>query len=184
MTSTGNLQSALSFTDAELADNRAGRLSAAQQARMTRGQKQGRIGMWIMVGVVVVFLVVIGAIFIPQSLGAQSSSSSAVPPWIIALVIVVVALIMFISFARTRRGIRGLTGTVLSVEGEANPKISSFGDANQVGVDTLYRVHIGPVNFPVQGPAQVNAFEKGKRYRAYYVKSTLPVLLSAEPLDS
>ena len=31
---------------------------------------------------------------------------------------------------------------------------------------------------------QVQAFEKGRRYRAYYMQSTLPVILSAEPLDS
>ena len=78
---------------------------------------------------------------------------------------------------------RNLTGGVLSVEGEANPKTSTFGDANQEGMDTMFRVRVGAINFPVQGPSQVNAFEKGKRYRAYYLKSTIPVLVSAERLD-
>jgi hypothetical protein len=181
---TQALQQALDFTEAELVENRAGRLSAAQSARMTRGQKTGRIGTYVMIGVVIVFIVVIAAVFLPQSLAAQPGSSSAIPPWIIIVVLLVVALIMFLSFARTRRGLRNLTGTVLSVSGVANPKVSTFGDANQVGMDTLFRVRVGDINFPVPGAAQVNAFEKGKSYRAYYLKSTVPVLISAELLDT
>jgi hypothetical protein len=99
-------------------------------------------------------------------------------------VILVVAGIMMLSFLRTRRGIRGLTGALLSVEGEAKPKASTYGDANTEGLDTIYRVRIGSVNFPLSNGSQVQAFDKGRRYRAYYVKSTLPVILSAEPLDS
>jgi hypothetical protein len=140
--------------------------------------------MYVMIVVVVVFLIVIAAIFLPQSLAAKSGSSSAVPPWIIIVVIVVVALIMFTSFARTRRGIRNLTGPLSSVEGAAKPKVSTFGDDNQAGMDTIFRVRIGDVNFPVQGRRQVDAFEKGKNYRAYYLKSTVPVLVSAELVGS
>jgi heme/copper-type cytochrome/quinol oxidase subunit 4 len=177
------LQKAFNFTESELAENRSGRMSAAQSARMTKGQKQSRVGMYVMIGIVVVFLVIVAVIFIPQSAAPQPASSSAIPPWIIVVVIVVVALIMLVSFAHTRRGIRGLTGALLSVDGEANPKASMFGDANQAGMDTIYRVRVGDVNFPVTGPSQVDAFDKGKRYRAYYVKSTVPVLISAELLD-
>lgn len=177
------LQKAFIFTAAELADNRAGRLSAAQNARMTKGQKQSRVGMYVMIGIVVIFLVVVAVIFLPGALAPQPANSSAIPPWIVVLVILVVALIMFVSFVRTRKGIRSLTGAVLSVEGIANPKTSSFGDTNQEGMDTIFRVRVGDLNFPVQGPSQVNAFEKGRRYRAYYLKSTVPVLISAEPLD-
>jgi hypothetical protein len=181
---TESLQKAFSFTDADLVANRAGKLSPTQSARMVKGQKTSRIGMYVMVGVVIVFIIVIAAVFLPQSLAAQPASSSAIPPWIIIAVIVVVGLIMFISFARTRRGISNLTGAVLSVEGVANPKVSSFGDANQEGMDTLFRVRVGTMNFAVPGPAQVNAFEKGKSYRAYYLKSTVPVLISAELIGS
>jgi hypothetical protein len=179
---SANLQAALNFTDADLADNRVGRLSPTQSARMAKGQKTSRVSMYVMIGVVVVFLVVVGVVFLPQSFAAQPGSSSAIPPWIIVLVIAVIALIMFISFARTRRGIRNLTGAVLSVDGVANPKISTFGDANQEMMNTLYRVRVGDMNFPVPGRAQVDAFEKGKSYRAYYLKSTVPVLISAEEL--
>jgi hypothetical protein len=182
--SAAALQKAFNFTDAELVENRAGRMSAAQSARMSRGQKQSRVGMYVMIGVVVVFLVVIAVIFLPQSASSEAPTSSAVPPWIIVVVIAVVALIMLVSFLRTRRGIRNLTGSLLSVEGAATPKTSTFGDANQVGLDTIHRVRIGEVNFPVPSASQVNAFERGKRYRAYYLKSTVPVLISAEPLDA
>jgi hypothetical protein len=178
------LRQALNFTDADLVENRAGRMSATQNARMTKGQAQSRVATIVVSIIFVALLVVIAIVVLPPSLAPQPATSSAVPPWIIGLVILVVAGIMAISFLRTRRGIRGLTGALLSVEGEANPKISSFGDANTDSIDTMYRVRIGSVNFPLHDASQVNAFEKGRRYRAYYVKSTLPVILAAEPLDS
>jgi hypothetical protein len=56
-------------------------------------------------------------------------------------------------------------------------------DANTGGVATMFRMHIGGVNFVLSSGSQVHAFEKGKRYRAYYVMGTLPVILSAEPLE-
>ncbi len=178
------LQRALNFTEADLAENRAGRLSAAQNARMTKGQSQGRVMTLVVLGVFVVLIAVIVFVVLPPSLAPQPANSSAIPPWIIGLVIVVVLAIMAVSFLRTKRGLRGLTGTLLHVDGEANPKSRSYGDANQEGFDTIHRVKIGGVNFPVASDIQVRAFEKGRRYRAYYVKSTLPVILSAEPLDS
>jgi hypothetical protein len=178
------LRRALNFTDADLVENRAGRMSADQLARMTRGQAQTRLANLVMLGVFVVLVVVIAIIVLPPSFAPQPAHSSQVPPWIIGLVILFFAAVILISFARTRRRSRGLTGALRSVEGDANPTARSFGDANQLGTDTMFRVHIGGVTFPVSGPAQVDAFEKGRRYRAYYVTSTLPVLLSAEALDS
>jgi uncharacterized integral membrane protein len=178
------LQNALSFTDADLAENRLGRMSASQAARMSKGQSQSRVATIVVAIIFVVLLIVIAAVVLPPSLAPQAATSSAVPPWIIGIVILVVAGIMALSFLRTRRGIRGLTGALLHVEGEANPKSSTFGDANQEGFDTIHRVKIANVNFPVASDLQVQAFEKGRRYRAYYVQSTLPVILSAEPLDS
>ena len=178
------LQKALNFTDADLVENRAGRMSATQSARMSKGQAQTKVASFVMLGVFIVIVVVIAIIVLPPSLAPQPANSSQVPPWIIELVIAFIAAVILISFARTRRKTRGLTGALLSVEGDANPTARSFGDANTLGTDTLFRVHIGGVSFPVHGPEQVNAFEKGRRYRAYYVRGTLPVLLSAEALDS
>lgn len=179
-----SLQKALNFTPAELAENRAGRMSAEQAARMARGQKQTGIANWVMLGVFAVILIVIAIIVLPPLFQPQPANSSSVPPWIIGLVILFIAGVMLLSFARTRRKSRGLTGALKSVEGPVNPTARSFGDANQLGTDTMYRIHIGGVSFPVQGPAQVDAFVKGKTYRAYYVTSTLPVLLSAERLEA
>jgi len=178
-----DLQKALNFTEADLVENRAGRMSAAQNARMTKGQSQGRVMTLVVLGVFVVLIAVIAFVVLPPSLAPQPANSSAVPPWIIGLVIVIVLAVMAVSFLRTKRGLRGLTGTLLTVEGDANPKASTFGDANTGGVDTMYRVKIGTVNFPLSNGSQVQAFEKGRRYRAYYVKSTLPVILAAEQLD-
>ena len=181
--STAALQKALNFTPAELAENRAGRMSAEQAARMAKGQKQTNVANIVMLGIFVVILVVIAIIVLPPLFAPQPPDSSSVPPWIIGLVILFMAGVILLSFARTRRKARGLTGALKSVEGPVNPTARSYGDANQLGVDTMFRVHIGSVNFPVTSAAQVDAFEKGKRYRAYYVTSTLPVLLSAERLE-
>jgi uncharacterized membrane protein (DUF485 family) len=178
------LQVALSFTDADLAENRLGRMSASQAARMAKGQSQSRVASVVMLVIFVALIIVIAIVVLPPSLAPQPATSSAVPPWIIGVVILVVAGVIMLSFLRARRGFRGLTGALLHVDGVANPKSSTFGDANQEGFDTIHRVHIGGMNFPLASDLQVRAFDKGRRYRAYYVKSTLPVILSAEPLDS
>jgi uncharacterized integral membrane protein len=178
-----SLQTAFGFTDAELAENRAGRMSAAQSARMVKGQSQGRVISLVMAGVFVVILIVIAIVVLPPSLKPQPAHSSATPPWIIGVTIAFVAGVLLLSFARTQRGMRGLTGALLSVEGEAKPRVMTVTDANTGGTATMFRVHIGGVNFVLANGSQVHAFDKGRRYRAYYVKGTLPVLLSAEPLD-
>ncbi len=81
---------------------------------------------------------------------------------------------------RSRRKIGGMTGTVLSVEGVAHPSSGVFGDANQLGVAVTHRVKVGSMTFAVAGAKQLFGFEDGAAYRAYYVKSTIPVLISAE----
>jgi hypothetical protein len=179
-----SLQSAFGFTDAELAENRAGRMSAAQTARMAKGASQGRVLNLVMLGVFVVILIVIAIVVLPPSLKPQPAHSSATPPWIIGLVIAGVAGVLLISYARTRRGMRGLTGTLFTVDGEANPRIMTVAASDAGGTATMFRVHIGGVNFVLTNASQVHAFDKGRRYRAYYVKGTLPVILSAEPLDT
>jgi hypothetical protein len=179
-----SLQTALGFTEAELAENRAGRMSAPQRARMSKGQSQGRVISLVMAGVFVIILILIALVVLPPSLKPQPAHSSETPPWIIGLVIAFIAGVLLLSFARTRRGMRGLTGALLSVEGEARPRVMTVTDANTGGAATMFRVHIGGVNFVLSNGSQVHAFEKGKRYRAYYVKGTLPVILSAEPLES
>ena len=175
-----SLEAVFEFSAAELAENRAGRMSSAQAGRMAKGAAQGRVLLFVVIGVFVVMLIVIAFVVLPPSLAPQPANSSAVPPWIIGLVIAFVAGVILISFVRTRRGLTGLTGALKTVEGAAKPRIWTVGDANTNSSDTLYRVHIGGINFVLSNAAQVHAFEKGRRYRAYYVKGTLPVLLSAE----
>lgn len=174
------LQAALDFTPDDLVANRAGRLSPSQQARMTKAQGQGRVFTIIMAVVIVVIIVVIAATVLPSVLAPQASGSSAISPGIIIAVIVVVAAIMALSLLRTRRGMTRLTGPVLSVTGIVHTSARGFEDET-VGGGAVFRVKVGNVSFPVMGPAQVDAFEYGKNYRAYYVKSTLPVIIAAEP---
>src|ERR1700761_6452549 len=101
--STAALQKALNFTPAELAENRAGRMSAEQAARMAKGQKQTNVANIVMLGIFVVILVVIAIIVLPPLFAPQPPDSSSVPPWIIGLVILFMAGVILLSFARTRR---------------------------------------------------------------------------------
>jgi hypothetical protein len=178
----GALQAALDFTDDDLVVNRAGRLSPTQQTRMGKTQGQGQIANIVFGIVFVVILVVIAFIVLPPLFAPQPEHSSAVPPGIIILVVVVVVGIIGLSFLRTRRKLRGVTGAVLAVEGEAKPNIRTTGNVDEVGVMTMYRIKVGSVTFAVSRADQVAAFRDGARYRAYYVQGTLPILISAEPL--
>jgi len=176
------LSTALNFTDDDLVANRAGRLSPAQQSRMTKAQGQGQIGNIVFGIVFVVILIVIAIVVLPPLFAPQPEHSSAIPPGIIILVVVVVLGIIGLSFLRTRRKLRGVTGAVLSTEGEAKGNIKATGNVDQMGVMMAYRVKVGSVTFAVSRADQVSAFRDGARYRAYYVQGTLPILISAEPL--
>ena len=178
----GALQAALDFTDDDLAANRAGRLSPAQQTRMGKTQGQGQIANIVFGIVFVVVLAVIAFIVLPPLFAPQPANSSAVPPGIIVLVIVVVLGIIGLSFLRTRRKLRGVTGAVLAVEGEAKGNVKATGNVDQADLMMMYRLKVGSVTFALHSADQVAAFRDGARYRAYYVKGTLPILISAEPV--
>jgi hypothetical protein len=97
-------------------------------------------------------------------------------------VVVVVLGIMAFTFLRTRRKLRGVSGAVFSTEGEAKGNVKATGNVDQMGMMMMYRIKVGSVTFAVSRADQVAAFQNGARYRAYYVKGTLPILISAEPL--
>jgi uncharacterized integral membrane protein len=174
------LQAAFNFTPADLPDNRAGKLSPTQQARMSVTKGRGQIVNIVMGVIFIAFIVVIAVVVLPQVTASQDPNSSAVPSWIIVLVIAVVVGIIALSFLRTRRKLTNLTGEVLTVEGVANTRARAF--AGEDTVDMIFRLSIGKMTFAVPGPQQLDAFEDGKTYRGYYVKGTLPILVSAEAL--
>jgi hypothetical protein len=178
----GALQAALDFTDDDLVANRAGRLSPTQQVRMTKAQGQGQVGNIVAVILFVVIIAVIAFFVLPPLFAPQPANSSAAPPGIIILVVAVVVGIIGLSFLRTRRKLRGVSGAVFSTEGEAKGNVKATGNVDQGGLMMMYRIKVGSVTFAVSRPDQVAAFQDGARYRAYYVKGTLPILISAEPL--
>lgn len=183
------LQSALGFTAADLEANRAGQLSDSQQSYMDTQSKRGKSLNLVMVGVFVAFIVIIVAVVLPKlssnSSGSSSGSSSSVPPWIIFVVLAVVALIMLRTFVKTSRGMGNVaTSAVLSVEGPAKTKAVRRGNVTDnvvIAPLAVYRVKVGNVNFPLDGK-KYGGFDDGVNYRCYYVKGTLPVLISAEEI--
>jgi hypothetical protein len=46
----------------------------------------------------------------------------------------------------------------------------------------MFRLTVGKVTFPLSSQQQLDGFVDGANYRCYYVKGTLPVLISAEEL--
>lgn len=183
------LQSALGFTAADLDANRAGRLSDSQQAHLDVDSRRGKSLNLVMVGVFVAFTAIIAVVVVPRmssnSTDPGSASSSSVPPWIIVAVIAVVALIMLRTFLKTARGMGNIrSGAVLSVEGPARTKAVTRGNVTDdvvIAPMAVYRVKVGNVNFPVDAKKH-GAFDDGVSYRCYYVKGTLPVLISAEQI--
>jgi preprotein translocase subunit SecG len=183
------LESALGFTPADLEANRAGRLSDAQQGFMDTQSKRGKSLNLVMVGLFVVFIVIIVAVVLPKlssnSTDSSSGSSSAVPPWIIFVVIAVIALVMLRTFIKTSRGMGNMSTTaVLSVQGPAKTKAVVRGNVTDNVVLApmgVYRVKVGNVNFPLDAK-KFSGFDDRVNYRCYYVKGTLPVLISAEEI--
>ncbi|MEO6471646.1 MAG: hypothetical protein ABIR57_07140 [Aeromicrobium sp.] len=178
-----SLQAALGFTSVDLEHNRAGRLSPAQQAHMTVQGKRGQTLNLVMGGVFVAFVIFIVVVVLPKTSGSESSGSSAVPPGVILGVLAVVGLVVGLTLVRTRRAMGGLsTGGVRSTEGPARTKARAYGNVDQMDVMPVYRLKVGAVTFPLPNARQLGAFEDGIAYRCYYVKGTLPVLISAEQL--
>jgi hypothetical protein len=46
----------------------------------------------------------------------------------------------------------------------------------------MHRLTVGGVTFPIPSGDQLAAFTAGRRYRVYYVKGTLPMVVSAEQM--
>jgi hypothetical protein len=177
----GTLQSVFQFTDDDLVANRAGRLSPAQQPRMAKQQSRAQTANIVFGIGFVVILVIVAIIVLPGVLAPQPAGSSAVPPGIIALVLVAVLGVVVFSFLRTRRKMRGVAGAVFTTEGEAKTRARAV-DVGDAGTAAMYRLTVGSVTFPLSSGEQLAAFTEGQRYRVYYVKGTLPVVVSAEPV--
>ena len=174
------LRSIWGFTEADLASNRAGRLSPTQQAKMTKAKGQSQVANLVFGVIFVVFIVVIAVIVLPPLLAPQLSNSSAVPPGIIVLVLAVVLGIIAFSLLRSRRKLNRVDGAVLMTEGEASVREGRAPVADQMLSFGVYRLKVGSVTFPISTAEQLRAFSDGQRYRVYYVKGTLPIVVAAE----
>ena len=183
------LQAALDFTPADLESNRAGRLSDSQQTFMDKESKKGRAFSLGMGGLMVVFVIIILTVVVPKmnsnSTDSSTGSSSAVPPGIIFAVLAVVALIVLWTVLRSRRGFGNMaTSAVLSVEGPAKVRAKVRGNVTDnimLVPMAVYRVKVGKVNFPLDAK-KYSGFVDGINYRCFYVKGTLPILISAEEI--
>jgi hypothetical protein len=176
---TSALNTAFDFTDDDLVANRAGRLSPTQQGKMSKLRGRAQVANLVFGAIFVVIIVVIAVIVLPGVLAPQPAGSSAVPPGLIALVLVGVLGIIVFSVLRGRRKLQGVAGAVLTTEGEAKTR-SGMVEVGDGGMGAIYRLTVGKVTFPLSSPDQLAPFTDGTRYRVYYVRGTLPVVVSAE----
>lgn len=176
------LRSTWGFTEADLASNRVGRLSPTQQARMTKAKGQSQIANVIFAVVFLGIIIAIAVFVLPPLMAPQPANSSAVPPGIIVLVLVLVVGIVAFSALRSRRKLNRLDGAVLTVEGEAKTREGRAEVADSMMSLGIYRLTVGSVTFPISTEGQLRAFTNGQRYRVYYVKGTLPVIVAAESI--
>ncbi|MCU1417046.1 MAG: hypothetical protein JWP32_1220 [Schumannella sp.] len=170
------LEAALKFTDEDLVANRAGRLGPTQQGRMTTMKGRSQVVNLAFGAVFLVVIVAIAAYVLPNYLTGAAASAA---PIIVVVVIVVIGLMAF-TFFRSRRKLGRMDGAVLMTEGEASGRMGMAPVADSA-VLPVYRLSVGKVTFALSTPEPLQAFTNGKRYRAYYVQGTLPILVSAEP---
>ena len=174
------LRATWGFTEADLVANRSGKLSPTQQAKMTKVKGQSQVVNLVFGAIFVVFLVVIGVIVLPPLLAPQPEHSSAVPPGIIVLVLVIVLGIIGFTVLRSRRKLTRVDGAVLMTEGEAKVREGRALVADDMVSLGVYRLKVGSVTFPISTATQLRVFSDGQRYRVYYVKGTLPIVVAAE----
>ena len=184
-----SLAEALGFTEEEIAENRAGRMSVAQRARMKTTRSWGRMGTVVMAVIVVAFIAVIAIVVLPKiSKGPGSSTSVLASIGVLALI----AVVMSISIQRTRRSLDKLVvARVETTEGVTRTREHKMGGNvgdpasgyTGTGGGIRYEVTIGDIRFFVRSKAVLDTFEDGRSYRGYYVGGgpVMVTLLSAEP---
>jgi hypothetical protein len=181
---------ALGFSPADLAANRAGRLSPAQAQRMRKYRTIGRAGASVVGLIALAFIGVIAFVILPQVSHEKGQGSSSAVPIVIG-VAAAIALIMTTSFLRTRRSLNRLvTGQVERAEGAAATRVHRIhgnvgdlpGGVPPHGGGDRYELTIGGIRFIVKSRAVLSAFQDGQQYCGYYVgQGLMATLLSAEP---
>jgi hypothetical protein len=158
------LRQAFRFDAADLAANRAGRVSSRQDALF----RAGRLGMWLSLAMfAAVMLGTVGlVVFFDRRLLTPQSPGSLWIPAAVTLVVIVAGLV------ESRRHLAAAGARkVLAAEGPAEILADTPGDC---------RIRLGGTSLRLPGVAALEAFEPGHAYRVYYVAGPVALGLSAE----
>jgi hypothetical protein len=166
------LRKAFGFEPADLAANRAGRLSARQTAVLRAGHGAMRLSF------AVFALVMLGsAALVAVMAGGERrpGTSQAVPAGTaLAVALVVIAL----GWGLSRRYLAAAAGRRLDV---------ARGRAEIVATDAAshdVRLRLGPTVLRFPSAAHLAPFQPGTEYRVYYLPGPMPLVLSAEAVDA
>jgi len=182
------LAAAIGFSDDELALNRAGKLSPAQNDRVQHDRRLTNVVSFIPLLIIVAFVVVIAVVVLPKLSNQKGSGSSSTAPLVIG-VLVLFGVVGLISFFRLRRSMtRRASGRVSRTEGATKTRRHVIhGNVTSTGAyggGVRYELTIGRVRFFVPSQTVLDAFDTARQYRGYYVgKGLYATLLSVEPLE-
>jgi hypothetical protein len=159
------LREAFRFEAADLAANRAGRLSPRQEARL----RAGRVGMRLTLGVfAIVMMATVGFVALLNR-RLETPGGTWDGAGVAAAVAAAVILVGFwLSWAHLRAaGSRRIT----VAHGPADVVSDAVDDC---------RLRVGPTVLRLSGVEQLEAFRAGTEYRVYYLAGSVPIVLSAE----
>jgi hypothetical protein len=160
------LREAFRFDAADLAANRAGRLSPRQDALLRAGRRGMQLSLAVF-AVVMVGSVGLVAFFNRRSGMSENKSGIAVAA-VVALVVIVVGYI------QSRRHLSAAGSRKLSAaQGPAEILSDTSDDC---------RVRFGQTSLRIPGAEALEAFVPGSEYRVYYVAGPVALVLSAESL--
>jgi len=164
------------FVSSDLRANRAGQLSARQQAR------QAAAGSSMLLGLVVFMLVMLGTLGVIAvgSLASGTAQSLASPEMRTTLGIaggVIVLVILFGWLSSQKYMAAARSRSLQKAEGAAQP--------GKIREDAAhFEVKVGRTRIRLLTQEQLDAFEPGEAYRVFYLPGPVPTILSAEVIGS
>jgi protein-S-isoprenylcysteine O-methyltransferase Ste14 len=164
------------FSSRDLLANRAGQLSARQQAR------QGAAGISIKYGIVFFVIVMLGSLgviaFFSSATGANEGAARSDTLITGGIVVGVVALILIVSLFSSRKHLAATRAKLIQkAEGEAQ--------VGKIRADAAhFEIKIGRTKIRLLTQEQLETFKMGERYRLYYLPGPTPTILSGEVLGT
>ena len=171
------------FTEADLAANRSGQLSARQKKRLDDNEKGGS-KILIGFGVLLILIAIGVTIGVGSSVLSDGFTSNDIPGLVLGIGLPVLLLGFFargsfkIAYSKTDNSVQSVEGKVNFVKVEAQVPTSTGSGSSYRTVEE-YEMRVGKVAFDDFEEELLNIIEEGDTYAIYYTKDAKEIL-SAE----